>query len=139
MEDDSTVLNELVIAKENIKRKFKALKRDDADIQSYVSQTFKPIIELLNKLHSQSPTPKTSKAGNDDDILNAIEDLASDIRTGTFHSLEEDEKDKMYDPRKKSDSVIKLGHEEVKFKNSKIIITDSSYQLTPGLVELLFS
>ncbi|KAE9542747.1 hypothetical protein AGLY_002658 [Aphis glycines] len=138
-EDDSTVLNELVIAKENIKRKFEALKRGDADIQSYVSQTFKPIIEPLNKLHNQSPTTQTSEAGNDNDISNAIEDLATDNRTGTYRSLEECEKDKIYGPRKKSDGVIKLGHEEVKFKNNEIIINDSSYQLTPGLVELLYS
>lgn len=132
MEGDSTVLNELVIAKENIKRKFEALKRGEADIQSYVSQTFKPIIEPLNKLH------KTSAAGNDD-ISNAIEDLASDNQTGVFRTLEEDEKDKIYGPKKHSDGVIKLGREEVKFKNNSIIIKDSSYQLTPGLVELLCS
>ncbi|KAE9522511.1 hypothetical protein AGLY_017104 [Aphis glycines] len=139
MEDDSTVLNELVIAKENIKRKFEVLKRGDADIQSYVLQIFKPIIEPLNKLHNQSPTPQTSEAGNDNDISNAIEYLATDNRTGTYRSLEECEKDIIYGPRKKSDGVIKLGHEEVKFKNNEIIINDSSYQLTPGLVELLFS
>ena len=127
MEGDSRVLNELVIAKENIKRKFEALKRGEADIQSYVSQTFKPIIEPLNKLHNlQSPTPQTSEAGNDNDISNAIEDLSSDNRTGTFRSLEENEKDKIYGLRKKSDGVIKLGHEEVKFKNNEIIIKDSS-------------
>ncbi|KAF0709064.1 Uncharacterized protein FWK35_00030194 [Aphis craccivora] len=133
------VLNELVIAKENIKRKFEALKRGDADIQFYVSQTFKPIIEPLNKLHNQSPTPQTSEAGNDNDISNAIEDFTTDYRTGTFRSLEENEKDKIYGPRKNSDGVIKLGHEEVKFKNNEIIIKDSSFQLTPGLLELLFS
>ncbi|KAE9522111.1 hypothetical protein AGLY_017499 [Aphis glycines] len=114
-EDDSTVLNELVIAKENIKRKFEALKRGDADIQSYVSKTFEPIIKPLNKLHNQSPTPQTSEAGNDNDISNAIEDLATDNRKELS------------------------GHEEVKFKNNEIIINASSYQLTPGLVELLFS
>jgi len=142
MEGDSTVLNELVIAKENIKRKFEALKRGEADIQSYVSQTFKPIIEPLNKLHNKSP-PQTAEASNDDDdTSNAIEDslhLASDNQTGIFRTLEEDQKDKLYGPKKYADGVIKLGQEEVKFKNNAITIKDVSYQLTPGLVELLFS
>ena len=127
MEDDSTVLNELVIAKKNIKRKFEALKKGKADIQSYVSQTFKPLIEPLNKLHNKSPTPKTAEVDNDG------------IRIGNFRKLEEEEKDKIYGPKKYHNGVIELGREEVKFNNNTIIIKDKSYQLTPGLVELLFS
>jgi len=138
MEDDSTVLNELVIAKENIKRKFEALKRGEADIQSYVSQTFKPIIEPLNKLCDKS---QTSKAYSDD-ISNTINDnlhLAPDNQPGISRTLQEDQKDKLYGPKKYSNGVFKLGQEEVEFKAKSIIIKDASYQLTPGLVELIFS
>lgn len=138
MEGESTVLNELVIAKENIKRKFEALKRGEADIQSYVSQTFKPIIEPLNKLHDKS---QSSEAANDK-ISNTINDnlhLASDNQIGILRKLEEDHKDKVYGPKKYSNGDIKLGREEVEFKNNSIIIKDVSYQLTPGLCELLFS
>lgn len=143
MDDDSTVLNELVIAKKNIKRKLEALKRGEADIQSYVSQTFKPIIEPLNKLHNKLPTPQTDGAHNDG-ISNTMEDErqtneASGIQIRNFHTLEEEEKDKIYGPKKYSNGVIKLGREEVTFKNNTINIKDLSYPLTPGLVELLFS
>jgi len=134
MEGESTVLNELVIAKENIKRKFEALKRGEADIQSYVSQTFKPIIEPLNKLHDKSQTSEVENNEINDNLH-----LASDDQTGIFRKLEENEKDKIYGPKKYSNGVIKLGREEVEFKNKSIIIKDVSYQLTPGLGELLFS
>lgn len=136
MEDSSAVLNELVIAKENIKRKFEALKSGEADIQSYVSQTFKPIIEPLNKLHNKS---QTSEAGNDDMTVEGTPHIASDSRTEIFRTLEEEEKDKIYGPKKYSNGNCKLGQEEVKFKNGAVIIKDTSYQLTPGLVELLCS
>jgi len=136
MEGESTVLNELVIAKENIKRKFEALKRGEADIQSYVSQTFKPIIEPLNKLYDKS---QTSEADNDK-ISNTINDnLHPDNQTEIFRILEEDQKDKLYGPKTYSNGVIKLGQEEVKFKSNSIIIKDASYELTPGLADLLFS
>lgn len=50
MAECSLVLNELVKTKENIKQNSNELKSDESDLQSYVSQTFKPIIEPLNKL-----------------------------------------------------------------------------------------
>lgn len=130
MEDRSAVLNELVIAKKNIKRKFEALKRGEADIQSYVTQTFKPIIEPLNKLQN-------SEAGNNEIIAEGTPYIASDSQSEIFRTLEEEEKDKIYGPKKYSNGKSKLGQEEVKFKNNAIIIKDTSYQLTPGLVELL--
>lgn len=137
MEGESTVLNELVIAKENIKRKFEALKRGEADIQSYVSQTFKPIIEPLNKLYDKT---QTSEADNDK-ISNTINNNLhqTDNQTEIFRILEEDQKDKLYGPKTYSNGVIKLGREEVKFKSNSIIIKDASYELTPGLADLLFS
>lgn len=54
MGEDSSVLTEIVKAKNNIKRKFVALKTGEAEIQSIVSQTFKPIIEPLNKIQEKS-------------------------------------------------------------------------------------
>jgi hypothetical protein len=50
MAEDGTVLKEIVKAKENIKHKYNILKSGEADFKSLVSQTFKPIIEPLNKI-----------------------------------------------------------------------------------------
>ena len=50
MEASGEVLEELIKAKENIKRKYIALKHGKADVHSIVTETFKPIIEPLNEI-----------------------------------------------------------------------------------------
>ena len=51
--DDSIILKEIAKAKENIKRKYTALKSGEENVQSLVTQTFKPIIEPLNKISNK--------------------------------------------------------------------------------------
>jgi len=53
--------------------------------------------------------------------------------------LEDQEKDKVYDPKKNSQGIIKLGTEVIQFKNGTIIVKENSYPLTQGLGELLCS
>lgn len=77
-DENAAVLCELFKAKENIKRKFIALKSGETDIQTLLSQTFKPIVDPLNKLsnnnnknnkNSQSPAGVAAAAAiavNDD-------------------------------------------------------------------------
>ncbi len=50
MKDEGSILDELVKAKENIKRKYIALKTGEANVQQLMSQTFKPIIDPLTKI-----------------------------------------------------------------------------------------
>jgi len=50
------VLGELIKAKENIKRKYTALKQGKADIHSLVSETLSPIIEPLEKIKRFDPS-----------------------------------------------------------------------------------
>lgn len=50
MEANSKVLGELIKAKENIKRKYSALKHGKADIHSLIKETFNPIIEPLKDI-----------------------------------------------------------------------------------------
>lgn len=133
MGEDSSVLTEIVKAKNNIKRKFVALKTGEAEIQSIVSQTFKPIIEPLNKIQekSQSQIP-----------LNTGTTTSSEWR---YDELEIDkwfkycDKDKYYGPKKLSNGDVYFGDKEVKFHDSTLIIEGISYPLTQGLVQLIFS
>jgi len=52
-EDDISTLNEIARAKENIKRKYIALKSGESNIRQLINQTFKPIIEPLNKISNK--------------------------------------------------------------------------------------
>ena len=54
MSSESELISELSAAKENIRRKYIALKQGDADTSSFVSQTFKPIIEPLKDIQKSS-------------------------------------------------------------------------------------
>jgi hypothetical protein len=53
MDEYSSVLNELVKAKENIKRKFNILKNGEANVQSLVAHTLKPIIDPLTEISNK--------------------------------------------------------------------------------------
>jgi len=50
MKEESNILSELVKAKENIKRKYIALKTGEDNVQQFMAQTFKPIIDPLTKI-----------------------------------------------------------------------------------------
>jgi hypothetical protein len=57
MGERSSVLNEIIKAKENIKHKFNLLKNGEADTRSLIEHTFKPLIEPLTEI-SQKKTRK---------------------------------------------------------------------------------
>ena len=66
------VLGELIKAKENIKRKYTALKHGKADIHSLVSETLSPIIEPLkqhfNSTTFQAPAIERTKDNQKSDV-----------------------------------------------------------------------
>jgi len=126
MSSKGEVLGELIKAKENIKRKYTALKNGKADIQSFVSQAFQPIIEPLNKLQTVK-------------VDEGMVSNTSDDRFTNFRKLEDQEKDKVYGPKKNSQGIIKLGTEVIHFRNGAIIVRENSYPMTQGLGELLCS
>ena len=57
MSSNDEVLGELIKAKENIKRKYAALKHGKADIHSIVAETLKPIIKPLNEINNSKSQP----------------------------------------------------------------------------------
>jgi len=134
MPQDSTVLNELVRAKENIKRKYSELKKGEADVQSLVSQTFKPIIEPLNKISNakvEIPQPPVLQTHTSDTSENFYFEIDNWLHSSNV--------DKIYGPKKFNNDTIKLGSKEVEFTPSSIIIEKITYQLSRGLLELIFS
>lgn len=160
MSEESALLTELIKAKENIKQKFNALKKDQLDADTLVSDTFKPIINPLksisdgysNKIRSQPQISSSSTLYNtnkhdDDDDDDDVEGKHSVLNTGEkyFHLVDNwfksTNKDSIYGPKILNNGAITLGNKEIYFdeKEFKMYIDDINYQLTPGLVQLLFS
>jgi len=127
------VLGELIKAKENIKRKYSALKQGKSDIQSLVSETLSPIIEPLEKIKhiTSSQTPTTE----DKDIQN-LDDFQDFEINDWFKSYDID---KTYGPKIQSNDTVHLGKKEIKVVGNTLVVEDTSYPLTQGLGNLIFS
>jgi hypothetical protein len=154
MAEYSSVLNEIIKAKENIKRKFNLLKNDEADTQSLVEHTFKPLIEPLTEISQKTEKystfkPKIEKEYSkvpieegDSIIENSLSiDQKPNNETKFKNWFESNERDKIYGPSKIIDrDHILLGNKEIEFNEENILsFDDQSYTLTHGLEQLLFS
>ncbi|KAE9521979.1 hypothetical protein AGLY_017612 [Aphis glycines] len=133
MDANGEVLGELIKAKENIKRKYSELKHGKAEIHSLVSDTLSPIIEPLNDLKGYKPllvqptsAPPTQEADDYQDF---------EI-TDWFKSYDID---KTYGPKINTNGNMYLGKKEIKLVDNTLTIEDSSYPITPGLGNLIFS
>ncbi|KAL4108110.1 hypothetical protein QTP88_018362 [Uroleucon formosanum] len=130
MTANGEVLGELIKAKENIKRKYVALKHGKADIHSLVSETLSPIIEPLKQHFNpsfQTPEPNTIENKKD----NSIED--SSKINDWFKSYDID---KTYGPKIRANGSVHLGKKEINLVDNMSTIEDISYPLTQGLVYL---
>lgn len=136
------VLCEIIKARENIKRKYSELKHGEADFQSEVEKTLKPVIEPLNKIQRQTLNhPAEEKGELQNDNKEEID------QKGNFELLllenwfSSPDLDKKYGP-KKIHNQITLGKNEIKFTNEKILIVIDSetveYKITVGLLKLIF-
>ncbi|KAE9536194.1 hypothetical protein AGLY_007417 [Aphis glycines] len=126
MDASGEVLEELIKAKENIKRKYTALKQGKADIQSIVTDTFKPIIDPLNEI--QKSTLDKSIDNTEDLHFYQIDELLDS------YSI-----DKTYGPKLQPNKTVRLGKKEIKLVGNTIIVDDTTYPLTQGLCSLIFS
>ena len=134
MAANGEVLGELIKAKENIKRKYTALKHGKADIQSLVSETLYPIIEPLKEIQFPSTfQPQIAKLDS-----KTIDDNTLDSEV-LFDFLDSSNRDKKYGPKTQSNGAIHLGKKEIKLTDKTLTIEDTSYPLTRGLSSLLFS
>jgi hypothetical protein len=125
------VLGELIKAKENIKRKYTALKQGKADIHSLVSETLSPIIEPLEKIKKTTFQTSSSK---EDSIEHSVEDSFKINDWYKSYDI-----DKTYGPKIQANGIVILGKKEIKLVDNTLTIEDTSYPLTQGLGNLIFS
>jgi hypothetical protein len=130
MEASGEVLEELIKAKENIKRKYIALKHGKADVHSIVTETFKPIIEPLNEIQHSTLNRNIQVTKNE------IEDIHFFKINELLDSYSID---KTYGPKIQANKEVHLGKKEIKLIGNTIFIEDTSYPLTQGLCSLIFS
>lgn len=162
MDEERHILAELVKAKENIKRKFIALKNGEADIQEKVTNTLAPVIDPLNRIHQHQQLAHSailsrvrqqqynfSKAHNkvEGEIdKNEIGEKNSENSNYNESKLESwfnsPDLDKTYGPVKLYNNYLRLGKYSFKI-NEKTLSVDNSepkieYPLTDGLLQLIF-
>lgn len=167
-ENDSIVLDELVRVKENIKRKYIALKNGETDIRQIITKTFKPIIDPLTKISNIRDNAVKRNSTTLDVIKEDIVDHKHDIGLPKvydedqslirYYDEEKDDSsedlkyqyrinnwfasidlDKTYGPKKQSNECITLGNKDVEFNQNSLLIEENTYPLTPGIVRLLFN
>jgi hypothetical protein len=162
MYEYSSVLNEIVKAKENIKRKLFALKNGEANVESLVAHTLKPLIEPLTEISKKNnnldinPSLQKKTYKKEDQTYDTVNNIPDENQTydSAKDNIVPDEEqfiklnisnwfdssnlDRIYGP-KQFFNDIKLGVKDVKFNGNTIIIEDNSYWLTPGLEQLIFS
>ena len=134
MTEATTVLDELVKAKESIKRKYIALKTGSDNVQQLMTQTLKPIIDPLTKISN-----KPGLTSNKENInVRSKNSFADDYQQEIENWLQSTDLDKIYGPKKLPNGYIILGDKEVKFTENTILIDGTVYDLTSGLIQLLF-
>jgi len=132
MSSNNEVLGELIKAKENIKRKYTALKHGKADIHSLVAETLKPIINPLNEIHKSTSQPPP--------VQNIEENNTENSKVFKINELLDSYSiDKTYGPKLQSNGDAYLGKKEIKLNGNTLIIEGTSYPLTQGLVSLIIS
>lgn len=98
MTPECALISELSSAKENIRRKYSMLKQGEADTQSFVAQTFKPIIEPLNQIQNNSYIKQEEYKQDEEDKNYSSENIISDTVDSWFNSKVID---RTYGPKKK--------------------------------------
>ncbi|KAL4111783.1 hypothetical protein QTP88_015670 [Uroleucon formosanum] len=134
MTDATTVLDELVKAKESIKRKYIALKTGSDNVQQLMTQTLKPIIDPLTKISN-----KHRLSLNKENIINKSKNSILDYNQQEIENwFQSTDLDKTYGPKKLPNGHVVLGDKEVKFLEDTILIDGTVYPSTSGLNQLLF-
>ena len=134
MKEDSNILQELVKAKENIKRKYTALKTGEADVKQLMTQTFKPIIDPLTKIASTRDLKTIEKNKIIDSEIINNDDNEHEIENW----FQTTDVDKTFGPKKLKNGDIFLGDKEIKFTRNTIVIERTAYPSSSGLIQLIF-
>jgi len=100
----TTILDELVKAKESIKRKYIALKTCWDNVQQLMTQTLKPTIDPLTKISN-----KPRSTSNKENINNKSKNSSSDSYQQEIENwIQSADFDKIYGPKKTSQRIYYL-------------------------------
>ncbi|KAL4098328.1 hypothetical protein QTP88_022962 [Uroleucon formosanum] len=135
MEEHSNILEELVRAKENIKRKYTTVKTVEANVQQLMAQTFKPIIDPLTKISNTRDLYNNQTRKEDVKIDSEINNTNEGNNYDNYQLeienwFQSKDIDKTFDPKKIANDDIILGDKEVKFAQDVIIIDETTYPAT---------
>lgn len=114
MTEATTVLEELVKAKESIKRKYIALKAGSDSVQQSMTQTLKHIIDPLIKISNKPQLALTNENINSKNSIDYQQEIE--------YWFQSTDLDKTYGPKKLPNDYIILGEREVKFLENTILI-----------------
>ena len=148
----SDVTKELIKTADQIRRKYRALKRGREIIEDARVESLKPIVEPLKELvetqksfkplppaitgttHTPKPLPRLTEAPLTPRRIMTIGNIA---RGYLSHSLEKEQvADHTYGLRY-DNMAYKIGNKIVEIKNNDLIIDDTPYKGTQGLWELI--
>ncbi|KAE9522924.1 hypothetical protein AGLY_016683 [Aphis glycines] len=127
MWEESNILEELVRAKESIKRKYTTLKTGEADVQQLMAQTFKPIIDPLTKISNTrdlyNNQTRKEDVRIDSEIINTNEGNNYDnYQLEIENWFQSKDIDKKFGPKKIVNNDITLGDKEVKFARNLLFL-----------------
>ncbi|XP_051174289.1 uncharacterized protein LOC127289996 [Leptopilina boulardi] len=154
--NEKEYLRQIATASEAIRRKHRLFKLGKEDAENVSHQTFKPIVEPLQKIITindiKSENAKTEKKEEkDDDSLNymsadesetIIPDLEYDkVLSKYIYLVNHNRKqclDLVYGVRKVRDGLLVIGDTPIIFKDHFMNVGDKRFNITSGLLELLF-
>lgn len=147
MEREENLLKNLIESRKNIKLKIMELKRGVLDSEHTFNETFKPIIEPLNRIVNNSDANKGSRML--DNEMSNLENSQHDVEATSNSQLEEFNNFVSISPNKrtydqsygmhydKADKELKIGSYPISIENDKLRVVDQVYDWTPGLWSLL--
>lgn len=154
------LLEDIIRARANIKQKYNALKTGRFETESLINNTFSSIIAPLGRIQANteripsSPSPSQSQPD-----VHSIDDRtisspappppapsSSPSSSTTYRDLNErfgpwkkNDLDKIYGPKILSNGIFILGNKKIQFFDNALHIEgDTTYPLSPGLIDLIF-
>lgn len=138
MEHSETLLKNIITSKKNIKKKIIDLKRNVIDSDNYFHETFKPIIEPLNKIAEKNSSTELTTFNK-----NLEEDDDDDFTVSAFNNflktpLQSRTYDKSYGLHyDTNDDKLKIANFPVTIINDQLNVSNKYFPWTIGLWSLL--
>ncbi|XP_051168519.1 uncharacterized protein LOC127286206 [Leptopilina boulardi] len=162
LQKQKNILGEIAKASEAIRRKHRLIKLGKEEIEQSLNTTFKPIVtpiqkladefEIIKHIRPQKIEVKNEQDFKQEDIIDPgfnnfyasseIKNEQDDEMSFKTASLDDNKKkkdmDNTYGVRKLAKGRLMIGDSPINFEENNIIINNSVYHATKGLLELLF-